>query len=91
MDIEGHQCPALLRGVRLQLDPQTGQPMLLFPEGVMHLSNTAQEILLLCDGKTPLETLIRGLAEVYEVDPSTLRRDVRECLLQLAEHHLVSW
>jgi pyrroloquinoline quinone biosynthesis protein D len=65
--------------------------MLLFPEGVIHLSETAQDILLRCDGKTSLETLISRLAETYEVDPSTLRQDVRECLLQLAEHHLVSW
>ena len=91
MKLADDQCPALVRGVRLQSDPQTGQPMLLFPEGVIHLSETANDILLRCDGKTPLESLISGLAEAYEVDPSTLRQDVRECLLQLAEHHLVSW
>lgn len=91
MEIAGHQCPALVRGVRLQSDPQTGQPVLLFPEGVIHLSETAQDILIRCDGQTSLETLISQLAEAYEVEPSTLRQDVCECLLQLAKDHLVSW
>ncbi len=91
MNLADHQCPELIRGVRLQSDPQTGEPILLFPEGVIHLSETAKDILLRCDGKTSLETLISRLAETYEVDPSTLRQDVRECLFQLAEHHLVTW
>lgn len=64
---------------------------MLFPEGVIHLSETAQDILIRCDGQTSLETLISQLAEAYEVEPSTLRQDVCECLLQLAKDHLVSW
>ena len=91
MEIADHQCPALVRGVRLQSDPQTGQPILLFPEGVIHLSETAQDILIRCDGQTSLETLVSQLAEAYEVEPSTLRKDVCECLLLLAKDHLVSW
>jgi coenzyme PQQ biosynthesis protein PqqD len=91
MNLGDHHCPALVRGVRLQPDPQTGQPMLFFPEGVIHLSETAQDILLRCDGRISLAALISELAQTYEVDPSTLRQDVRECLLRLAEQHLVSW
>lgn len=90
MSLQDEQCPALVRGVRLQSDPQTGQPLLLFPEGVIELSETAHDIIVQCDGKTPLRTVIGRLAAAYEVDPRAIAEDVRECLLQLSAQHLVT-
>lgn len=40
IDEQSH--PALAAGVRMQMDATTGEPILLFPEGVLHLNATAQ-------------------------------------------------
>src|SRR5690348_13302911 len=43
--------PRLAPGVRLQIDRTTGKNVLLFPEGIVELNETAQEILNRCDGR----------------------------------------
>ncbi len=43
--ITGSAQPRLARGVRLQTDSKTDKSVLLFPEGVLELNETAQEIL----------------------------------------------
>ena len=68
--------PALARGVRLQTDSKTGNSVLLFPEGVLELNETAQDIVSRCDGRTVGE-IIQTLAEEYDVDPQMLGVDVR--------------
>jgi pyrroloquinoline quinone biosynthesis protein D len=81
--------PRLARGVRLQTDPQNGEPILLFPEGVLYLSQTANEILIRCDGHNTIAGLISKLVEEYEADSETLRKDVLDCLLDLQQRKLV--
>ncbi len=83
--------PALARGTRLTTDKATGQPVLLFPEGVVHLSATAEAILNRCTGQVTVETLVKGLAEEFEADEAALRQDVLECLAQLHQRKLVDW
>ena len=80
--------PKLARGVRLQTDPKTGNSVLLFPEGILELNETAQEILTRCDGRTVTE-IIQALAEEYEVDPQMLAADVRETLGDLQRRKLI--
>lgn len=77
--------PSLARGVRLQNDAKTGDPVLLFPEGVLFLSETAHDIVLRCDGHSTVTGIISALAGEYDVNSGTLRQDVLECLLQLQE------
>ena len=36
--------PRLARGVRFQIDSTSGKGVLLFPEGILELNETAQEI-----------------------------------------------
>ena len=81
--------PALATGVRMQNDATTGEPILLFPEGVMHLNSTAQEVVARCDGKATVEAIIAALAEEYDESADTLRGDVLECLEELRERKLV--
>jgi coenzyme PQQ biosynthesis protein PqqD len=81
--------PGLARGVRLQTDISTGQPLLLFPEGLLHLSDTAHDILSRCDGSTTTAAIVLALAAEYEAEPETLRLDVLECLADLHERKLV--
>ena len=80
--------PRLARGVRLQIDSATGKSVLLFPEGIVELNETAQEILARCDGRS-LSDIAFGLAEEYEVDLATLAADVREILADLQCRKLV--
>jgi len=81
--------PRLARGVRLQPDVSTGENVLLFQEGVLHLSETAHEILTRCDGRQTVWEIIASLSEEYEASPDLLRADVRECLLDLQQRKLV--
>jgi pyrroloquinoline quinone biosynthesis protein D len=80
--------PRLARGVRLQIDYATGKSVLLFPEGIVELNETAQEILARCDGRA-LSDIARALAEEYEVNLATLAVDVREILADLQRRKLV--
>ncbi len=59
--------PSLAKGVRLQIDSTTGKNVLLYPEGIVELNETAHEILSRCDGRT-LGEIICELAEEYEAD-----------------------
>lgn len=80
--------PRLARGVRLQVDSKTGQGVLLFPEGILELNETSQEILARCDGR-PLSEIVRDLAESYEADPEVIGADVREALTDLHHRKLI--
>jgi pyrroloquinoline quinone biosynthesis protein D len=86
--IAGSAQPRLARGVRLQTDSKTGNSVLLFPEGVLELNESAQDILTLCDGRR-VSKIIQALAEEYDVDPETLAADVRETLADLQRRKLI--
>lgn len=72
----------------MQTDSKTGNSVLLFPEGVLELNETAQEILSRCDGQTVSE-IIQALAEEYNVDLEMLGADVRETLADLQRRKLI--
>jgi pyrroloquinoline quinone biosynthesis protein D len=80
--------PTLTRGARLQTDPKTGNSVVLFPEGVLELNETAQEILTRCDGRTVNE-IVQALAEEYNVDLEMLAADVRQTLADLQRRKLI--
>ena len=86
--IAGSAQPRLARGIRLQIDSKTGNCVLLFPEGVLELNETAQEILTRCDGRTVNE-IIQALGKKYDVDPELLSADVRETLADLRRRKLI--
>jgi pyrroloquinoline quinone biosynthesis protein D len=86
--ITGSDQPRLARGVRLQTDPKTGNSVLLFPEGILELNETAEEIITRCDGRTVSE-ITQALAEEYNVDLEMLAADVRETLADLQRRKLI--
>ena len=88
-EIDSETRPTLARGTRLATDKATGQPVLLFPEGVVHLSSTAEAILKRCDGKRTTGAIVTSLAEEYEAEEQDLRADVVDCLGQLIRRKLV--
>jgi coenzyme PQQ biosynthesis protein PqqD len=88
--LDSQSRPALARGVRLAIDPITGAPVLLFPEGVLPLDDTTHDILSRCSGEATLEAIVLSLAEEYEAEQDVLRSDVCECLGQLREEMLIT-
>ena len=81
-------CPRIAKGVRLQSDSTTGKSVLLFPEGVVELNETAHEILTRCDGRTVSE-IVQSLAEEYDADLAPLGTDVRQTLADLQQRRLI--
>jgi coenzyme PQQ biosynthesis protein PqqD len=88
--IPDHGQPRLARGVRLEIDGTTGKGVLLFPEGILELNETAQEIVTRCDGQSVNE-IVLGLAEEYDVALEMLAADVRETLADLQRRKLVEF
>ena len=82
--------PTLTKGVRLQIDPATGKCVLLYPEGIVELNETAHEILSRCDGRM-LGEIVCELAEEYEADSEALAADVREALSDLQRRKLIEF
>ena len=82
--------PQLARGVRLQIDNFTGKGVLLYPEGIVELNETAQEILVRCDGR-PLAQIISELAIEYDIHPNELSADVREVLTNFQRRKLIDF
>ena len=81
--------PSLARGVRVQIDPKTQEPMLLFPEGAVYLSETAHAIVTRCAGELTAQAIIDSLASEYETDSEALRQDVLDCLSDLHQRKLL--
>ena len=82
--------PSLAKGVRLQADSGTGKSVLLYPEGIVELNETAHEILSRCDGRT-LSEIISELAEEYEADRTAIAADVNETLADLQRRNLIEF
>ena len=82
--------PALAPGVRLHNDKTTGDPVLLFPEGLLQLNATAHAIVSRCDGRSTTEAIVSALAAEFDAgDLAALRNDVLDCLGELRKHKLV--
>jgi pyrroloquinoline quinone biosynthesis protein D len=88
--IPDHAQPRLAGGVRFEIDGTTGKGVLLFPEGILELNETAQEIVARCDGR-PLNKIVLELADEYDVDFEMLSADVRETLADLHRRNLVEF
>ena len=82
--------PTLPKGVRLEIDSTTRKSVLLYPEGIVELNETAHEILSRCDGRT-LREIISELAEEYEADSNALAADVRDTLSDLQQRKLIEF
>lgn len=81
--------PKLAPYARLSEDPQTGHPILLYPEGAVELNATATEILRRCQGVATLDEILRDLQESFEVSSDVLRRDVEMVLMEFFQRSLL--
>jgi pyrroloquinoline quinone biosynthesis protein D len=83
--------PAIARRVRLQIDPVSGDPVLLYPEGLLILNETAHTIVRRCDGVRSIADIIDQLADEYGVNHEALQADVLECLYRLRQRQLMTF
>ena len=78
-------------GVRLETDKVSNEPVLLYPEGILQLNETAQAIVERCNGLTTVTGIIAALAAEYEISEEELARDVAECLDDLQQRNLIAF
>jgi len=81
--------PKLLPKARLRYDEVRGRQVLLLPERAVVLSDTAAEILRLCDGGCTGLELIQTLQRKYP--GAELRGDVVEFLGEAVKKRWVEW
>lgn len=58
--------PRLRRGVRVSSDPLSGAPILLFPEGVLFVNETAAAVIGHCDGSRTVADVVHAVAAMYQ-------------------------
>ena len=85
------QRPALVKHARLQIDPVTGEPVLLSQETVLTLNRSGYEILQRCDGSRTLSQLISELETQYQVPNGKLVPDVLRYVDKLSQKGLLQW
>lgn len=69
----------LARGVRLRREAD-GSALLLIPEGIVTLNDTAAAVLELADGSRTVAEIAADLSRRFDADPASLESDVRELL-----------
>ena len=87
--LAGDLVPRLAAGVRLKHDAVRGHWVLLAPERVLVLNDTAYAVLRRCDGTTPLNAIAAGVAVDYDTAPGVIWTDLLQLLHRLADERLV--
>lgn len=70
---------------RLQYEKAQNGHVLLFPEGMIKLSESAAEILLLVDGNNTSDDIISALREKFPDAPDDMAQDIEEFLAHAIE------
>ena len=82
-------CPKISFRARVQTDPISGKPVLLYPEGVLMLNPTGHAIVSLCDGQATVSELISALAARYQESSEIISAEVTGYLDRLRERNLL--
>jgi len=59
--------PVVSRGFRLQFEPAQEAHVLLYPEGMVKLNNSAAAIMTRCDGVRTVADIVADIERTYEV------------------------
>jgi pyrroloquinoline quinone biosynthesis protein D len=71
---------------------QGEQQVVLFPEGMIRVEGTGQNILELCDGQRTVQEIVATLAERYgKADPTKIAEDVTSFLEALQRKRIVDY
>jgi len=82
--------PRLADKARLKWDAVREKHLLLFPEGVIVLNQTAHDVLALCDGQRAVAEIVKTLASQYAIEINAIDADVKEILQKLAQKTFVT-
>ena len=77
--------PKLARHARLKHDAAHRRWMLLAPEKILTPSETALEVLQLCDGVLTVQAMAETLACTYDAPPKAILADILAVLQELAD------
>jgi pyrroloquinoline quinone biosynthesis protein D len=83
--------PIVAAKARLQKDKVSGEPILLYPEGLLQLNATGAEILRLCDGQHTFREIVVELARYHNTTPEALLEDVDEYINNLHQYALLEF
>jgi pyrroloquinoline quinone biosynthesis protein D len=83
--------PVLAGRTRLQVDAVSGEPLLLSPEGLLILNDTAHAIVRRCTGAFSIAAILEQLAEEYGIKVEDLQADVLLWLRELRQRQLVTF
>ncbi len=89
--MRGDLAPRLADRARLKKDETTGHWVLLFPEGLMNLNESAAAILRLCDGRNVLGEILQKLSQEFKAPVDFLAADVETTLQKMESKGLVQW
>jgi pyrroloquinoline quinone biosynthesis protein D len=82
--------PRLTQKARLKWDGRENRYLLLYPERGLALSDTASQILKLCDGSHPVEAIVDELAQTRpNTDREIIAADVASFLDQMRKRGIV--
>jgi len=82
-DVPPHARPALSPGYRFQWEAAQDAYVLLYPEGMVTLNESAAEVLRRCDGERTVQGVIDDLQAAFP--GAELDEDVKEFLAQARE------
>ena len=86
---DGSGKPSVSIRLRLQWEPAQQSWVLLYPEGMVKLNQSAGEILQRCDGSRSVAQIVAELEQAFEA--SGLDGEVREFLRVAADRNWVEW
>lgn len=82
------EVPRLRPGFRFQWEPAQGCHVLLYPEGMVRLNDSASAILGLVDGQRSVADIVTALEQRFP-DAGSLAADISEFLREAQQQHWV--
>jgi pyrroloquinoline quinone biosynthesis protein D len=89
MSIDGAIRPRIGAGFRLQWEPAQDCHVLLYPEGMVKLNQSAGEILKRCDGERSLDDVVRDLEAAFNAQGLT--KDVHAFVEIAVKQRWLQW
>lgn len=81
--------PRVGAGFRLQWEPAQGRHVLLYPEGMVELNQSAGEIMKRCDGQRDLAAIVNDLEQAFNAQG--LEPDVRAFIEIAGKQRWLVW
>jgi pyrroloquinoline quinone biosynthesis protein D len=87
--LDGSTCPRVGHGFRLQWEPVQNCHVLLYPEGMVKLNQSAGEIMKRCDGVSDVSAIVADLEQAFSAQG--LQPEVLGFVEIAAKQHWLVW